>query len=211
MADHYFTNKPVAEHDYQEFSRAFHGRTFHFVTDSGVFSRDRIDFGSTLLIEHMIVPSDGEVLDMGCGYGPIGMVAAHLAPKGRIVMVDRNERAVELANENIRKNGISNAVAIVSDLFAAVSPEQRFDRIFTNPPVRAGKQVVYNIFEQAKNYLKENGELWVVMQKKQGADSALRKLRDEYGQVEEMAKSKGFRVYRAVKLSYNQKDIDIKN
>lgn len=198
MADHYYTNKPEVEHDEREFDFELRGRSFHFVTDAGVFSRDRVDFGSLLLINHMDIPRDAEVLDVGCGYGPIGIAAAHLAAAGRVTMIDVNERAVELANRNIHINGIKNAIAKLSDIYSAIPSDAKFDRILTNPPIRAGKKVVHQILEESVQYLKENGELWVVIQKKQGAPSALAKLQECFPRVEEVAKDKGYRIFRAV-------------
>ncbi|GAB7387306.1 class I SAM-dependent methyltransferase [Bacillaceae bacterium] len=198
MSEHYFVNRPASEHDRKEFTFTLRGKDYRFVTDAGVFSRERVDFGTRLLIETMEIPKDARVLDMGCGYGPIGIVAADLAREGSALLVDINERAVELAERNIALNGIANAQALVSDLYANV-PDERFDRILTNPPIRAGKSVVQAIFCEGFSRLSPGGELWVVIQKKQGAPSAYAKLLEIFGRVDEIAKKKGYRVFRAVK------------
>lgn len=120
-----------------------------------------------MLIEAMQLPAQASVLDVGCGYGPIGLAAAALVPEGHVTMVDINERAVQLAIENAERNGVKNVTIKQSDLFAEVKNE-RFDVILTNPPIRAGKETVHTIFELAYEHLKEGGALWVVIQKKQG-------------------------------------------
>ncbi|WP_018131271.1 class I SAM-dependent methyltransferase [Effusibacillus pohliae] len=194
MADHYFSNRPAAAHDLRLIRERLRGFPFEFWTDAGVFSKGGVDFGSRLLIETMEIPRAARVLDIGCGYGPIGIAAAKLAVDGTVLMVDVNERAVELARKNIVHNSITNAQARVSDLFAVV-PDEPFDRILTNPPIRAGKAVVHQIFEGAADRLKPDGELWIVIQKKQGAPSARRKLEGLFEQVEDRAKDAGYRIF----------------
>lgn len=197
--EHYYTNQPGADSMEQTFTFDLRGREFRFITDRGVFSKNRIDFGSVLLIETMEIEDGMDVLDVGCGYGPIGMTAASLTPSGRVMMLDINERAVSLANRNLAVNGILNAKAIVSDRFSSVPSERKFDVILTNPPIRAGKQIVHGIFEDALNFLAPGGSLWVVIQKKQGAPSALIKLQELYSEVREVAKKKGYSIFQATK------------
>jgi len=198
VSDHYYTNRPTVEHDERTFAFDLRGHTLRFVTDAGVFSRDRIDFGSVLLIESMEFAPDANVLDVGCGYGPIGLTAAKLAERGRVTMIDVNERAVELAKRNAEANGIRNVEVLVSDVYSAVQ-DRRFDVIVTNPPIRAGKEIVHRIFTEGYGLLRPGGEMWVVIQKKQGAPSALKKLQETYAEVEEAERSKGYYVYRARK------------
>ncbi|CEH28402.1 16S rRNA methyltransferase [Aneurinibacillus migulanus] len=197
--EHYYTNQPGADSMERTFTFDLRGREFRFITDRGVFSKNRIDFGSVLLIETMEIEDGMDVLDVGCGYGPIGMTAASLTPSGRVMMLDINERAVSLANRNLAVNGILNAKAIVSDRFSSVPSERKFDVILTNPPIRAGKQIVHGIFEDALNFLAPGGSLWVVIQKKQGAPSALIKLQELYSEVREVAKKKGYSIFQATK------------
>lgn len=198
MSDHYYTSRPSAAHDEQQFSFTLRGINLHFQTDAGVFSRDRIDYGSVLLIETMKIASDARVLDVGCGYGPIGLTAAKLAVQGRVTMIDVNERAVHLARRNAEGNGINNVDIRVSDVYSGVQGET-FDVILTNPPIRAGKEIVHRIFTEGYELLAEGGEMWVVIQKKQGAPSALKKLQETYREVEEVERSKGYFIFRAVK------------
>jgi 16S rRNA (guanine1207-N2)-methyltransferase len=198
MSEHYYAKSPAAEHDERTVKARLRGRTFEFVTDAGVFSREAIDFGSRLLIETMALAPDADVLDVGCGYGPVGLAAAMLVPDGRVLMVDINERAVELARRNSERNGIRNAEAIQSDLLAAAEVRQRrFDAVLTNPPIRAGKETVHRIFTDAYEVLKPGGSLWVVIQKKQGAPSAFAKLETIYADVQEVNRDKGYKIFRA--------------
>ena len=198
MTEHYFTNNPDVPHDETEFTFELRGHHLRFITDAGVFSRERVDFGSVLLIENMEVAPDARVLDVGCGYGPIGLTAAKLAARGKVTMIDVNERAVSLARRNAALNGVTNVEVLVSDVYAAVDG-RTFDTILTNPPIRAGKEVVHRIFTDGRDLLKEGGELWVVIQKKQGAPSAQKKLEETYREVEVVDKSKGYYIFRAVK------------
>lgn len=201
MTDHYYTNRPKVSHDEKEFSFELRGHSFRFKSDAGVFSKERIDFGSVLLIEEMEISETDRVLDMGCGYGPIGITAASLASKGEVLMVDINERAVALAKHNVAVNQISNADVIVSNLFEQVDMMKPFNVILTNPPIRAGKETVHNILEDAYAYLKPSGSLWVVIQKKQGAPSAMKKLETLYSDVVKVVQDKGYWIIKATKHS----------
>ncbi|MGN7765554.1 class I SAM-dependent methyltransferase [Paenibacillus sp. 22594] len=198
MSQHYYSQQPDARHDRRTIDTVLRGKSLRFTSDSGVFSKGDIDYGSRVLIETMDIPDGTSVLDVGCGYGPIGISAAYLAPKGHITMIDINSRAVELARENARNNGITNVTVLESDVLSAVKG-RKFDVILTNPPIRAGKTVVHQIFEQAYEHLNEGGTLWVVIQKKQGAPSAVAKLESMFEDVEEVGKDKGYRIIKAQK------------
>ncbi|WP_134702146.1 class I SAM-dependent methyltransferase [Ammoniphilus sp. YIM 78166] len=198
MSEHYYSNRPTVEHDEREFEFQLRGQTLKFTTDAGVFSKDRIDYGSVVLIEEMQIAETDLVLDMGCGYGPIGLVAAKLASRGRVTMADVNERAVALARSNATRNGIQNVEVVQSFLFDNLG-DREFDVILTNPPIRAGKQTVHQIFEEAYPRLRPNGSLWVVIQKKQGAPSAMSKLEELFPTVEKVTQDKGYWILQATK------------
>lgn len=198
MSDHYYSKKTDTAHNRQSHDLDIRGQRLKLMTDAGVFSKTGVDYGSRVLIQCLELKDNDHVLDVGCGYGPIGLVAAKLAPKGRVVMIDVNERAVGLSVENARANGIENVEVLQSDLFEAVK-ERRFDVIVTNPPIRAGKAVVHRIFEEGYELLKDGGSMWIVIQKKQGAPSAFEKLESLYDHVEEVTKDKGYRIFKAVK------------
>src|SRR5699024_4499998 len=140
----------------------------------------------------------GSLLDLGCGYGPIGLFAAKFNPSLQVTMVDVNERAVALARENAILNELSHVDALVSDGFQRLG-EQKYDCILTNPPIRAGKEVIYALFEQSAAKLNDEGALWIVIRKQQGAESAKKKLDDLFAQVEVKQKKKGYYVIRCIK------------
>lgn len=198
MTDHYYSKHPLVNSNQRTIDVKLRNREMSFLTDSGVFSKSGIDFGSRLLIESMELCSDAQVLDVGCGYGPIGLSAALLCPSGHVTMLDLNERAVELSKLNAIKNHITQVSIIQSNLFENV-PESTFDAILSNPPIRAGKETVHQIFMQSLNYLKQGGCLWVVIQKKQGAASAKAKLETIFDRVEEVTKDKGYVIYKSIK------------
>lgn len=198
MSDHYYAQKPAAKQDRKIHEALLRGKTYRFATDAGVFSKTGVDFGSRVLIEAVQVNAADEVLDVGCGYGPIGLAVSSLVPQGRVTMIDINERAVELARRNAELNGIRNVEVLQSDLYAAVK-NRSFDVIVTNPPIRAGKAIVHRIFEEGWSLLRPGGQMWVVIQKKQGAPSAWTKLEALYDKVEEITKDKGYRIFCAVK------------
>lgn len=198
MGDHYYSNQPGAAHDRRVLEATLRGKVFRFTSDAGVFSKTGIDYGSRVLIEAIDIAENAHVLDVGCGYGPMGLSAAYLATKGHVTMVDVNERAVQLAKENAKLNGITNVTILESDLFSAVKGKM-FDVILTNPPIRAGKSTVHTIFEEAFEHLNTNGTLWIVIQKKQGAPSAKAKLEELFDTIEEVTKDKGYRIFKATK------------
>ncbi len=166
---------------------------FSFYTDNGVFSKKGLDFGTRLLLESLDYQSLGEtVLDVGCGYGPISIISAKLSG-AKVLGVDVNDRAIHLAKRNIKLNKIDGADFIKSNVYESVS--DKFDTIITNPPIRAGKEVVYKILFEAQNHLKKDGSLYLVIRKEQGALSAIKDLEKVYN-VEVINKNKGFFVIR---------------
>lgn len=198
MSEHYYTARPETAHDEAVFTAELRGMAFKFVTDSAVFSRERVDFGSALLIEAMQIAPHDTVLDLGCGYGPIGISAARLAPEGKVYMVDVNERAAGLAKQNLAENGITNAEVRTGDGLEPVSGIA-FDKVLTNPPIRAGKQTIFKMIEDAQKALKPGGAIYVVIQTKQGAPSMKKKLAAVFGDVEDVEREAGYHVFRAVK------------
>jgi 16S rRNA (guanine1207-N2)-methyltransferase len=200
MSDHYYSQTPGVKHDRQIHEANLRGYSLQFMTDAGVFSKSGVDYGSRVLLDALVLAPSAKVLDVGCGYGPIGLTAAKLAPEGHVTMIDINERAVELSKENAKLNGINNVTVTQSDIYESVK-ENRYDVILTNPPIRAGKQVVHRIFEEGYQLLNPGGKMWVVIQKKQGAPSAEAKLELLFDDVEEVTKDKGYRIFLATKSS----------
>lgn len=199
MSEHYYSRKPSAESNPVKWQSELKGSSFRFKTDSGVFSKKEVDFGSRLLIDTFEANDPaGLFLDVGCGYGPIGLSLAKAYPSSVVHMVDVNERAIMLAKENAAENKIDNVKIYESDRLTGVE-ETQFRAIVTNPPIRAGKKVVHDIFEQSLQHLAPDGELWVVIQKKQGAPSAMDKMKELFGRVETVAKKKGYFILKSVK------------
>jgi len=195
--NHYFSQDPSSRHDLKEIATTLCGRKLRFLTDSGVFSKDGVDFGTRLLLETALIPPGSAVLDLGCGYGAMGITAALLNPTIHVTLVDVNLRALDLAATNATMNGVSNVTVRQSDGIANLV-EQKFDVVLTNPPIRAGKEVVFSFYSGARSVLKNGGSLWVVIQKKQGAPSTEKKLRELFSSVELRARSKGYHIYQAV-------------
>lgn len=198
MHDHYYSSDPESERDLRQFDVEIRGRTLTFMTDASVFSRHSIDYGTRALIERLPLPLQGDVLDLGCGYGPIGLSVAAFSPGASVTLVDVNRRALELCEVNAKKNGLDDVKVALSDGISAL-PGRHFHWIITNPPIRAGKRVVYRLFEQACERLLESGEFWLVIQKKQGAPSALKKLQTLFSEVTVVARDKGYRIIRCKK------------
>ncbi len=186
---HYFTNEQLPS-DIKETTCVVLGNHFKFLTDNGVFSKDGLDFGSRLLLE--VIPREevgGKILDMGCGYGVLGIVLARMTSR-KVDMVDVNHRALHLSKRNAKLNGVSDLVSIFeSDCYSNVSG--KYSTIVTNPPIRAGKKIVYDIVMNAHNYLEDGGNLYLVIRKEQGAKSLIVDLEKVYT-VKVLEKKKGF-------------------
>jgi len=188
---HYYTNNIDAQSNEKELEDTLKGHKFKFITDIGVFSKAGIDFGSRLLIETINEPAvEGPILDVGCGYGTIGLSLAKSYPSRHIHMVDVNLRALDLSKRNAQMNKVLNVTIYESSCYDNVNAE--FATILSNPPIRAGKKVVHTIIEEAKEYLYDNGELWIVIQKKQGAPSAQKKMIEQYGNCLVVKQKKGY-------------------
>lgn len=161
-----------------------------------------MDFGSRLLIDTFTLNEniEGKILDVGCGYGPIGISIAASYPTRMVDMIDINSRAIGLSKDNASLNVVSNVSVYESDLFEKVDTAPQYAAILTNPPIRAGKKVVHEIFEGSYHHLVEGGSLWVVIQKKQGAPSAMDKLERLFGNVEIAEKKKGYYILISKKV-----------
>lgn len=199
MSDHYYSNKPTSAHDIQQVEVELRGVRLKFHTDAGVFSKKRIDPGTELLIESLRLPPDlHRVFDLGCGYGPIGLTLAKLLPQATISMSDINERAVDLARQNAAVNGIHNVIIKVGEGFTPF-PDRNFDLVVTNPPIRAGKQVIYPLIDEAWRALNPGGWVAAVILTRQGAKSLEQKMTEVFGNVAEWEKGGGYRVVASQK------------
>ena len=195
MSKMYYAENPDAAHDIHELRVDLLGQKMTFLTDAGVFSKKMIDFGSQLLLKCLEVDEGETVLDVGCGYGPLGLSLAK-AYGVQATMVDINNRASDLARQNAERNKVA-ATIFQSNIYEQV--EGHFNHVISNPPIRAGKQVVHEIIEKSKDFLEIGGDLTIVIQKKQGAPSAKSKMEDVFGNCEVVKKDKGYYILRSVK------------
>lgn len=169
------------------------GTKFIFYTDNGVFSKDGLDFGSRLLLETIPLEEvGGKVLDMGCGYGVLGIVLNKVLSCS-VDMVDVNLRAIHLASINIKENHCQNVCVFESNVYSNIN--SKYTCIITNPPIRAGKKVVYDIVMNAQKYLEKDGVLFLVIRKEQGAKSLIVDLEKQYT-VEVLERKKGFYILK---------------
>lgn len=195
---HYFVNDPNLKSNKKQVRYTFLGVEATFNSDNGVFSKDRVDFGTNVLLNSLEDLSNiNTVLDVGCGIGVIGISLAKKYKHLDVHMVDINERAVLLTNENIKLNKLDNAKAYISNVYGDVKGV--YDMIISNPPIRAGKEVVHGIALGAKDKLNVNGFFYAVVQKKQGADSFKKKLEEVYGNVEIVNKDSGYIIFKSIK------------
>ncbi|MCR4885912.1 MAG: methyltransferase [Clostridiales bacterium] len=193
MNDHYYSADPQSSHRYAPAEYAYRGAALRFLTDAGVFSRGEVDFGTDVLLNALPEDIAGRVLDLGCGWGAVGVSVGKRYPDCRIVMTDVNARAAALAAENARNNGVK-AETVTGDGLENVTGA--FDYILTNPPIRAGKQVIYALFAACAERLTAAGEMYLVIRKQQGAESAVRYLKTLFCAVDTIDRSGGFHVIR---------------
>jgi len=192
--EHYFSRSPQSEGGERTIEVTLRGHAFRFVTGAGVFSREHVDRGTRLLIKHLAVGLTDQVLDLGCGWGAVGVVAARLAPEGRITLVDVNQRAVDLARRNLALNAVANAEVLQGDGFAPL-PGRRFDVIALNPPIRAGLARVHELIEGARLHLAPGGRFYLVARTQQGALRLAEKVAEVFETVEVVAKGGGYRLF----------------
>ena len=195
MTKMYFAENPDAKHDIHELKVELLGQQMTFLTDAGVFSKKMIDYGSRVLLSALEFNKEETLLDVGCGYGTLGLTLAK-AQGLEVTLVDINQRALDLARKNADANQVS------ADIFQSNVYEQvtgQFHHIISNPPIRAGKQVVHEVISGSYDHLLEDGNLTIVIQKKQGAPSAKTKMEEVFGNCETLKKDKGYYILRSVK------------
>ena len=197
MNDHYYTRTPQSASRPAECEFTYRGIDLVFQTDAGVFSRGEVDTGTRLLLEALPENLGGEILDLGCGWGVIGISIARKWPEARVTLADINTRALDLSRENAKRNR-AEVVCAESDGMAAFEGKT-FNAVVTNPPIRAGKQVIYKMFADAARSLAPEGALYLVIRKQQGAESCIRYLQTLYASVEKLDRSGGFWVLKASK------------
>jgi 16S rRNA (guanine1207-N2)-methyltransferase len=198
-SSHYFSKKPSSRDERGKIETVLRGRNYSFITSTGVFSAKRVDNGTRVLVENMLVPEKGEFLDLGCGIGIIGIVAASMEPKLRVHLTDVNSRAVQLTRLNIQRLGLDNCSVYEGYLYEALG-EKKFDVIVSNPPVSAGMhKVVQPMISGAFERLNPGGVIQMVIQSNKGGKMLAGFFDETFGDHEIVVKKSGYRVLSSCK------------
>ena len=195
---HYYSEKQDSEFRQKKIRRTLLDSSLEFHVGSGMFSKDRVDTGTVILIEYSTIPSEGDepvkILDLGSGYGPVGIAIAKKYPESKVTMTEVNERALMLCKKNIELNNVKNAKCIKSDLFSSI-PEETFNAILVNPPMSAGRKLCYRIIEESFEHLNAGGTLQLVAVHNKGGKMLGLKMEEVFGNMKVLVKSGGYRVY----------------
>jgi 16S rRNA (guanine1207-N2)-methyltransferase len=196
---HYFQDDPNLASNIKTISFEVNGISMNLLTDNGVFSKGKVDEGSLAFLK-VILPLNlgNNILDLGCGYGTIGLTLAIAKKEARVTLADINTRALSLCKRNADAYNLGQRVTILqSDIYTKI--EGKYDSIVINPPIRAGKAVTYKMYEEAKQYLIDGGSLLIVIRKAQGAESAAKYIESIFGNITLLKRDKGYYIYRATK------------
>ena len=196
--EHYYTNNPTSKSEERIIEYSIKDKVIKFTVDNGVFSKNHVDIATDFMMKTILDEQiSGKVLDLGCGYGVIGITLSKFF-KIDLTMLDINERALHLTKENLKLNHV-DAKVVESDGFNEINNEEKFDVIITNPPIRAGKSVIYKMYEDSYNHLNKGGKLYLVINKKHGAPSTKEYLEGLFGNCEVLDKKAGFNVIKCEK------------
>ena len=208
---HYFVNDDKVESKPRNVDYSFNGVDFSLISDNGVFSKNEIDKGSELLIKTLLPVNLGtNLLDLGCGIGVIGLTLAYFHPSLNVLLIDVNTRALSLCSANANSLKLSQKVTVLqSDIYTKV--EGKFDSIVSNPPIRAGKKVTYEIYKGALEHLNDGGSLYIVIRKQQGALSVKSYLEQLFGNVTVLAREKGYYILKSTKVSGPERSLNEQN
>ena len=206
MTEYYYSKVPLSEIKVFTINPIIRNRQYHFKTCSGVFSYKKVDKGTNLLLKYIQIPKNAsKVLDMGTGYGLIGVVVATEFPEIKVFMIDINQRAIWIARENLKMNKISNAKVFWGNFYEPVKKEtEQFDVILTNPPLALGHEPILEFISNTPQYLKSNGYLYLVIRTKQGAKKISERMNKTFKNVELLGIQGGYRLFRSQKF-FNQK------
>lgn len=193
----YFEYDPSLKDDIKHYEYTFKGYRLSFKTNSGIFSKERVDFGTNVLLNGLDdLSNKKDILDLGCGNGVIGIAIKKAYPNANVVMADINVKCVDISKENANINKVDVNV-LESDMYENINTS--FDLILSNPPIRAGKVKVFEVVEEGFKHLNNGGEIICVIQKKQGAESLLKKMNEVYGNTNIINKEKGYYLIRSIK------------
>ena len=190
---HYYSEYQENRLNIKKFKVIIKDIAFEFHTAGGVFSKNKLDKGTQILADNMIINENNIALDFGCGIGILGIVIAKCYPNTRVIMTDINKRAVELARRNIKLNSIENAEARQGNLFEPI--REKFNTIIINPPMKAGYKICFKIIEESKDFLLKGGTLQLVALHNKGGKKLSEKMREIFSNVKELSKKSGYRVY----------------
>lgn len=193
---HYYSKSPRRSNKSYMIKFTVKGQIIELASSGGVFSKGKVDLGTQILLGSITLPEHGNALDLGCGYGVIGITVAKMRPRMMVTLIDVNPVAVKLAAQNIERNAVGNAVAMTSDLYSALG-DSCFDIIVSNPPLAAGYAVIFPMIEGAASHLNEGGQLVFVLRK--GVNAIPKKMEVVFGNVELVSRKSGYRVFRSVK------------
>ncbi len=194
--EHYYSEQQKSLLNIKKIRQKIKGKEFEFCTSSGIFSKERIDKGTLVLAENMVIDKNAKVLDIGCGIGILGIIAAKLF-NADAVMSDINKRAVMLAKMNAKLNNVK-AEIYQGNLYEKIKNDD-FDVILSNPPQTAGKELCFQLIEQSKKYIKDGGNLQLVARHNKGGKTLSKKMKEIFGNVKVIAKKSGYWVYMSVK------------
>ena len=190
--NHYYTDNKNIISKQKEFDFYFDNEVFKFTTDNGVFSKDNVDYGSYTLIKTIYKNDLGKsLLDLGCGYGPIGIILKRFNPELEVEMVDVNSRATDLAIQKRKNNSLNIEVHLCEDILTL---DHKFDTIVLNPPIRAGKAIIYELYRKSMLMLNDDGHFYIVIRKAQGANTSIKELEKIFTHVKTINSSKGYLV-----------------
>lgn len=192
MHEHYFSENPTSPYNLSLITVTVFGKTFQLYTAGGLFSKNRLDPGTALLLESVHIQEGWSVLDLGCGWGVVGIVLKKMFPTCSVMLTDINERAFAVSKKNAEFLGVDVQI-VQSNLYKKITTQ--FDTIICNMPQKAGKEVCYAIIEQAPTYLKNNGLLQIVARHTKGGKTLEQKIGEVFGTVKMVAKKGGYRVY----------------
>lgn len=193
MAEHYYSEKQTSVLKLKEISARLRDIDLEFFTASGVFSGKKVDKGTMLLANDSIIEDGWRILDLGCGYGPVGIAVAKAYPDTEVVLTDINNRAVKIARMNKKRNKAANISIVQGDMFEKVTG--KFDTILLNPPQTAGKDICFQMIEKSKGFIKSGGSLQIVARHNKGGKSLSEKMKSVFGNVEGTSKKSGYRIY----------------